>query len=394
MSNPILWAEIDLDAIAANFLELRRLTHPSAAIMAVVKANGYGHGAVQIASVALKHGARYLGVARTEEAVFLRKSRVAAPILVFGSTPKGAFHHLVHHDLTQSVWSYETCEALSEFAVACKKSVKVHIKIDTGMGRLGICAGVFPPYPPSRESMKTGLKEVESIFRLPGLIVEGIFTHFASADSPDKTYARLQFETFTRFIEALKDLQMEFPLRHAANSAALIGMPETHLDMVRPGIAIYGLPPSSSTDRSRITLSPAMTLKTRIIHLKHVPPGFNVSYGNTHQTGKSTLIATLPLGYADGYNRRLSSRGSVLIRGIRAPIIGRVCMDLSMCDVGHIPGVSPDDEVVVFGKQGNEAVSIDEIAGMLGTINYEIVTSISARVPRVYVRSDVSRTSI
>ncbi|MEW5909044.1 MAG: alanine racemase [Thermodesulfobacteriota bacterium] len=390
MQNPILWAEIDLDAISSNIRELRRMIRSETAMMAVVKADGYGHGAAEIAREALNTGARYLGVARTEEGVRLRKSGLSAPILVFGFTPKDSFHDLVRYDLTQSAWSYESCAGLSEFATLSGKPIKVHIKIDTGMGRLGICAGTFPPYPASLESMNEKRKELESIFRLPGLIREGIFTHFATADSPDKTYANAQFETFMEFLELLKRSQMEFSLRHAANSAALIEMPETHLDLVRPGISLYGLYPSPTTDRSRIKLYPAMTLKTRIIHLKEVSSGFKVSYGITCQTEKRTRIATLPLGYADGYDRGLSSRGYVLIRGVKAPIMGRVCMDLTMCDVGHIPGVSLNDEVVVFGRQGTEAVSIDRIAEMLDTINYEIVTSISVRVPRVYIRSNES----
>ena len=220
---------------------------------------------------------------------------------------------------------------------------------------------------------------------MKGLDLEGVFTHFASADSADKTYAEQQFAVYLDFLDHLKNAGLEIPVRHAANSGAIIDMPHTHLDMVRAGISLYGLYPSDEVDQGKITLAPAMSLKARIIHLKTVPAGFAVSYGMTHTTEKPTTIATIPVGYADGYNRRLSNRGCMLVNGVRAPIVGRVCMDLTMLDVGHISGVNLEDEVVIIGRQGTESVTADKIAGLLGTINYEVTSAITARVPRVYL---------
>jgi alanine racemase len=229
------------------------------------------------------------------------------------------------------------------------------------------------------------VEEVIQIKRLPGLHLEGVFTHFASSDSADKSYADEQFKRFTTFLDELKRAGIEFDVRHAANSGAIIDMPQTHLDMVRAGISLYGLHPSDEVDRNAVDLKPAMRIKARIVHLKAVPAGFAVSYGMTHRTTRSTVIATVPIGYADGYSRLLSNRGSMLVNGRRAPIVGRVCMDLTMIDVGHISGAALEDEVVILGRQGDEEISADEIAGLLNTINYEVVSSITARVPRIYL---------
>ena len=220
--------------------------------------------------------------------------------------------------------------------------------------------------------------------RLSGLEVEGIYTHFATADSSDKSYAIHQLELFVEFIERLRVAGLEFSVKHAANSAALIDMPESHFDMVRPGISIYGLYPSEEVNKARVKLKPAMALKTKVIHLKDVPAGFKVSYGSTYETEKSTTIATVPIGYADGLNRLLSSNGHMLVNGLKAPILGRVCMDLTMLDVGHIPGVTLEDEVVIFGRQKEATISVDETASNLNTINYEIVSTLTERVLRQY----------
>jgi alanine racemase len=385
LDHPITWAEVNLSAYAHNLRELRRVTRPPARLMAVVKANGYGHGSVEVAREALRSGAQYLAVARINEAIPLRKAGLEAPILIFGYSPPDLAPLLIDYELTQTVYSLSTASAISEQATRKGKKINVHLKVDSGMGRLGfLLASTNDTI--DDVAAQNSVRAIETITRLPGLTVEGIFTHFATADSADKSYADLQLDRFLDLLSRLQKAGLAPPVRHAANSGALIDMPDSHLDMVRPGIATYGLHPSDEVNKSRVDLKPVMSLKSRIIHLKRVPPGFNISYGITFQTKNHTTIATVPVGYADGFNRLLSSRGHMLVHGQRVPIVGRVCMDLTMLDVGEVSGVALEDEVVVFGDQGNEAVTADEIASCLDTINYEIVSTITARVPRVYLK--------
>ena len=384
MYSPLTWAEIDLNAYAHNIKELRRVTRPGARLMAVVKADGYGHGAVEVARTALQNGAESLGVARLHEAVELREAGLEAPILIFGYSSPDSAETLINYDLTQTVYSPATAEALSDQA-ARKGKIKIHIKVDSGMGRLGLLLDELAGGISDDRSTANTIDDIAAINGLANLETEGIFTHFATADSADKSYANKQLDRFTDFLNRLDRAGLSPPVRHAANSAAVIDMPDSHLDMVRPGIATYGLYPSDEVNHRRVHLKPAMTLKSSIIHLKKVPAGFNISYGITFQTRNPTTIATVPVGYADGLNRLLSSRGHMLVHGHRIPIVGRICMDLTMLDVGSLSGVAIEDEVVVFGPQGHEAVTADELASTLNTINYEIVTSITARVPRVYL---------
>ena len=383
---PLIWAQIDLDAISHNIRELRNITNKQSILMAVVKANGYGHGAVEVARIALENGAEALAVARIGEAIELRNAGLNSPILIFSYTPINDAQKLVHFDLTQTVYTYEAARAYSEIASGLGKDLKIHIKIDTGMGRLGMIPD-FQEIGTHDENLlyKDTQKDIEAIFKLPSLIVEGIFTHFSSADSEDKSFAQKQLDRFLGLLERLRLKGFEFPLCHAANSAAIIDIPSSHMDMVRPGISIYGLYPSSNVNKDKIHLKPAMTLKSKVIQKKDVPAGFNVSYGNTYQTNKPTTVATIPAGYADGFNRLFSSKGQMLVHGKRAPVIGRVCMDHTMLDVGHIPDVEVEDEVVIFGEQESQLLHIDEVAKRLSTINYEIVTTITNRVPRVYI---------
>ncbi|CAB1063309.1 Alanine racemase (EC [Olavius sp. associated proteobacterium Delta 1] len=384
MEKQLTWAEIDLSAYAHNIRELRRVTQPKARLMAVVKANGYGHGAVEVARTALQNGAEYLGVARIHEAVELRQAGLEAPILIFGYSSPDSAPTLIDNDLIQTVYSPTTAEALSEQAAHQGKIIKIHIKVDSGMGRLGLLLDE-PASGASHNTPAAGtVSQVEAISRLANLEVNGIFTHFATSDSADKSYATAQLERFMDFLNQLDSAGLRPPLNHAANSGAVIDLPDSHLDMVRPGIATYGLYPSEEVNQSNVKLKPVMTLKSRIIHLKKVPAGFHVSYGITYRTEKPTTIATVPIGYADGFNRLLSSRGHMLVHGKRVPIVGRVCMDLTMLDVGALKDVKIEDEVVVFGQQGDQALTADELASTLNTINYEIVTSITGRVPRVY----------
>lgn len=377
--NPLLRAEINLSAIGHNVRELRRITRPESRLMAVVKADAYGHGATEVARKALESGAECLGVARLDEGIQLRDAGFPdVPILIFGPTPPSLAEKILASDLTQTVCSHESAQVLSDIAVSRGKKIRVHFKTDTGMGRLGTVLDE------TTADYHRQVREVKAVASLPGLELEGIFTHFAAADSADKSFTRRQFGIFTEFLRQLQDAGVRIPLRHAANSGAIIDHPETHLDMVRAGISLYGLYPSDEVDKSRLTLQPAMSLKSGIIHLKKVPAGFKISYGMTYETQAPTTIATVAVGYADGFSRLLSSRGHMLVRGRKAPIVGRVCMDLTMLDVGHIPDVCPGDEVVIIGSQGDVSVTADEIAATVGTINYEIVSSITARAPRIY----------
>ena len=384
---PFLWSEVDLNAIASNLKEIRRITKPETRLMVVVKANAYGHGILEVAGEVIKNGANALGVARVQEGIVLRKAGFTIPILIFGFTPFSFAPDLIEFDLIQTVFSYNMALFFSRFATKQGKKITVHIKVDTGMGRLGLLAGSPSAYFHAKERSENVIHEIESIAGLSGLELEGIYTHFATADSPDKSYTKKQFEIFLDFLNRLRSKGIEIPVKHAANSAALMEMPETHLDMVRSGIMVYGLYPSEDVDRKRLEVKPAMALKARVIHLKKVPSGFKVSYGSTYETKKPTTIATVPIGYADGLNRLLSSRGNMLVGGRLAPIAGRVCMDNSMLDVGSVSGVELGDEVVIFGKQGDLSISVDEIASSINTINYEVLTSIPAGLPRRFVRN-------
>ena len=385
MDTSLVWAEVNLEAIAHNVNALRGITKDGCVLMAVVKANAYGHGAVKVAQQALKKGAERLGVARLQEGITLRKAGLACPILIFGYTPPELGEMLIKYRLTQTVYSLDTAEALAQTARSLGRPITIHVKVDTGMGRLGVLAGCLQADALVGGNTKEVVQEILSISRLPALETEGLYTHFASADSSDKSYTRQQFAAFLNILDALRTEGFDAPIRHAANSAALIDFPESHLDMVRPGIALYGLYPSADVQMNRVSLKPAMALKARIIHLKEVSAGFPISYGMTHVVERPTRIATVPVGYADGLGRVLSSRGHMLVRGRKAPIVGRVCMDLTMLDVGHIPDVQTGDEVVIFGEQGGAAIPVEEVASQQDTINYEVVSTLMERVPRIYV---------
>lgn len=379
-------ARIDLRALANNYRELRRITAPSARIMAVVKADAYGHGAIEVSRVALANGADYLAVARISEAVALREAGIAAPMLLFGFALPEYAAYLAANDIRASVDSLASAQRISDEARRCGVTVAVHIKFDTGMGRLGLLADALAPTGDVTAEISRAVQEVLEIARLPGVTVEGLYTHFANADARDRGHARMQFGLFMEILDELKRHGFDAPLRHAANSAAIIEMPETHLDMVRPGIAQYGLRPSAEVNLEGIDLRPVMTLTSTVINVKEVPAGFKISYGSTYETPAPSRIATIPIGYADGFDRLLSSKGMMLVHGVRAPIVGRVCMDLTMIDVGHVPDVAVGDEVVVFGRQGDQEISADEVAALVGTINYEIVSTLKSRVQRVYLR--------
>jgi len=378
----LLWAEVNTDAIAHNIRQLKARLAPDVNLMAVVKADGYGHGAVPCARTALANGASFLGVARIEEAITLRRAGIAAPILIFGYTPPYMTEILLTHQLHQTVYNLETVRAYSARADQQRKKLAVHVKIDTGMGRLGFPVSV-------QSSNNDELRQsIRAISALRGTHLTGLSTHFATADRPDKPMAREQLLKFKQITEERVVNRLNINYVHAANSAALITLPEAHFNMVRPGIAIYGLSPFDTVPSYGIKLRPAMTLKSRIVQLKTVSSGTPVSYGATWRAKKMTRIATIPIGYADGYRRNLSSVGKMLVKGQQAPVAGRVCMDFTMLDVGHIPDVQTGDEVVVFGKQHDAVLPANSLARQLGTINYEITAALTARIPKVYVQDN------
>ncbi len=366
-------AVVNLNSIAHNLQEVRRLIPDQTKIMAIVKANAYGHGSGPVARRALDAGADYLGVALLSEAVELREYGLKCPILILGYTPEAEYAVVINNNLTQTIYTYDQAELLSQAAKILKSSAKIHLKIDTGMGRIG--------FQPDKQAVEI----IKSIAQLPALEIEGVYTHLAKADARDKSYSHLQLMKFLWVCRAIEKAGIKVAIKHAANSAAIIDLPEAHLNMVRPGIILYGLYPSEDVDMARVDLHQAMSLKTRIVHLKKVREGTCIGYGCSYTTRKTAKIATLPLGYADGYCRLLSNQGVALVRGQRVPVVGRICMDQCMIDVSEVDGAAPGDEVVLFGNQGEGFITIDEIARQIGTINYEVVCMVSYRVPRKYI---------
>ena len=373
----LLRAEIDLGAVAHNCAALKGLLPRDTMLLVAVKANAYGHGAAAVARTALASGAGYLGVARPGEGIALRKAGIAAPILIFGYSPPEMAAELAHHQLEQCVYDLDSARQMAAALDGHTAALAVHLKVDTGMGRLGI---------PCPDSVATAdcVALAKALSQLPHLHLKGLFSHFATADSRDKRFAKHQFQQFQACAAALETDGLRPPLCHMANSGAIIDLPESHLDMVRAGISLYGLYPSDEVDREAIELKPALSLKARIIHVKAVPTGTPISYGCTWRAQRESTIATIPIGYADGYSRGLSNRGMMLVGGRRVPIVGRVCMDLTMVDVTEVPGVAIGDEAVVIGRQGTAEITADEVAAWLGTINYEVVASLTARVNRIY----------
>ncbi|NLZ53773.1 MAG: alanine racemase [Thermoanaerobacteraceae bacterium] len=368
------WAEINLDNLRHNIMEIKRITSSATRLCAIVKADGYGHGAVEVAREALACGVSYLGVAFLDEAVELRENGITSPILILGFTPENLFDRILEYNITQTVYNFNSAVTLSEYALKRNKKAKVHIKIDTGMSRIGFCP----------ETCTTA--EFKKLILLQGLEIEGIFTHFARADERDRSCTNGQFHIFTEVVNAIEESGYKIPIKHVANSAGILQYPETHLDMVRPGIILYGLYPSGEVTKNLISLKPVMSLKTRVSNVKVLPKGRAISYGGTFITQRQSVVATLPVGYADGYSRLLSSKAHVLIKGQTAPVVGRICMDQCMVDVTDVRGsVSIGDEAVLIGDDGNHRISAEEIAKLTGTINYEVVCGISKRVPRVYI---------
>lgn len=364
--------EIDLNNIGSNVEIIRSALTPETKYLAVIKANAYGHGAVKVADyLEQRKMADYFAVAIVEEGIQLRENGNKLPILVLGPSQPAYAHEIVQYDLTPAVFTTEMLLALDHAAKAAGKKCRFHFKIDSGMNRIGF------------KSHETFLNALETLKKCESLVFEGIFTHFAVAEIEDPSFTDQQIKTFLSYVELARTAGYS-PIVHCANSAGILMRPYSHYDMVRGGIAMYGYHPTGKF-MPESGLKPVLTFKTQIAYLKTILPGETVSYGRRFTAEKSTLVATLPVGYGDGYKRLLSGKASVLIHGKRAPLIGSICMDQCMCDVSDIPNVKIGDEVVLIGQQGEEAVSADELADLVGTISYEILLSISERVPRIYV---------
>ncbi|MGO4271321.1 alanine racemase, partial [Paenibacillus sp. TAF58] len=371
------WVEISLDALRSNIEGFQKVLPAGMKQMAVVKADAYGHGAVEVSKEVLAAGVDYLGVAFFDEALELRNAGITAPILVLGYTPPEGVDRARELDVTIAVYSRDVLEKLCVQGQmkdgALQKKLKIHIKLDTGMGRLGL------------HTEEDAIPFIEQALTLPNVEVEGLFTHYANADEVDKSYTMEQYRRFERIVSYFTDKGVAFPYIHAGNSAAAIDLPGLTYSMVRLGISMYGLYPSEDVDQTKIELKPVLSLKTGIVHLKTLPPGSGVSYGTIYHTKGDEQIGTLPIGYADGYSRMLSCKAEVLVRGKRVPIVGKICMDQCMINVSDVPDVQSLDEVVVIGEQGGERITVEDVAHQLGTVNYEIICMISHRVARVYV---------
>ena len=369
-----VYATVNLDAVADNMKEMAGNLPSGTGMIGVVKADGYGHGSVPVA-MAVDPYVRGFAVATVEEGVILRRHGIGKMILVLGVTHPDQYGELIRYQIRPTVFTLRQAERLSE--LACREGVraKLHLAVDTGMSRIGM------------EPDEASAEMVLSMSRLPGIEIEGMFTHFARADERDKESARAQLAAYLNFSELLKSRGIEIPLKHCSNSAGIVeGLPSNSLDLVRAGISIYGLYPSDEVDRETVHLTPVMELKSRISYIKTIRPGTPVSYGGTFVARRPTRIATIPVGYGDGYPRSLSSRGSVLIRGRRAPILGRVCMDQFMVDVTDIPEAEEEDEVTLIGRDGGDQISVEELARLGGGFHYELICELGKRVPRVYLR--------
>lgn len=369
------WAEINLDALEHNMRRIREITNPNAQIMAVVKADAYGHGVSECAELLLENGADRLGVATLNEAIELRRLFYDVSILILGSSLESETDELVKNDITPNIYITDFANALSASAVKLKKSVKVHIKLDTGMSRIG-----FPIHDGDNSAV---IDEIIAISKLPMLEIEGIFSHFATSDESGREYTDLQFKRFMSVCDELEKRGLKIPIKHICNSAGIMMYPEYHLDMVRPGIILYGMYPSNDVDKTKLDLKYVMSLKSIITYVKEIESGRGVSYGKEYIADGEARIATVPIGYADGYLRSLANQAKIAVGEKLFPIAGRICMDQCMIDVSGVNNINRGDEALIFG---DGAVTVDDIAKWLGTINYEVTCMLGHRVPRKYKR--------
>lgn len=369
-----VWAEIDLDILANNMRNIKKLAG-NKEVMAVVKADAYGHGALDVAPCLLENGASRLAVAMLTEAVELRNNNITAPIMILGYTPLYLGEELINYDIEQTIYDLDYAKELSSLALSLNKKAKVHIALDTGMGRIGFL--------PTDESFKA----ICEICTLDGLDVIGIFTHFSSSDEKDKDYTQYQFNQIYDFINKLEDAGVNIPLKHASNSAAIIDLPNTYLDAVRAGIILYGYYPSNEVQKENLSIKPALTLKARIAHVKELESGMYISYNRTFKTSRKSKIATIPIGYADGYIRTLKHEAKVIVNGQLAPIVGNICMDQFMIDVTDIDDVKSGDEVILLGESNGIKFNADDLAKCMNSINYEVLCLLKKRVPRAYIKN-------
>lgn len=367
-----VWAEIDLKNIEHNITVVKEKVG-ACEIIGVVKADGYGHGALETAQVLINNGVSSLGVGTLSEAIILREAGITCPIIILGLTPWAYHSELIEYDLTPVLASYTDTRVLSTLAVKAKKTMEVLLAVETGMGRIG-----FMP-------TEGSITEITGIHRLPNIKIKGLFSHFAIADENNKSYSHWQLNNFENFYKRLEKVGVPINYRTIANSSAILKLPESYYEAVRPGILLYGYYPSDLIDKNTLEIKPAMTLKANIVFIKRVPPGYSISYGRKFTTERESIIATLPIGYADGYPRALSGKGRVIVKGQYAPIVGAICMDQCMIDVTDIPGVRKYEEVILMGSQSDKTITADEIAEKTGTVKYEIICRIGQRVPRVYI---------
>ncbi len=369
-----VWAEINLDSLRHNIDAIREIVPANSMIMAVVKANAYGHGSVESSRVFLENGADSLAVATISEAIELRRAGITAPILILGYTSPEQVESIIKWSITPTVYTIEYAENLSNFADRIGVTADIHIKIDSGLGRIG--------FQPDKQS----LDAIGEIKRMPNINVEGIFTHFALADSKNKRYTVKQFNVFENFLDRLTERGVSIPIKHASNSAAIMDLPEYSLDLVRPGCILYGIYPSGDAQREKLELKPVMTFKTRITHVKTVPPSTGISYGLTYTTKSESLIGSLSVGYADGYSRALSNKAEVWVEGRRVPVVGRICMDQTMVDLTGLQKPVKGSTVTLFGDGLLGEPMVEDVARWMGSIADEVVSGVSRRVPRVFTR--------
>ena len=376
-----LWAEINLDNIAHNISNIKKSLNNNTKLLIVIKADAYGHGYKEIARTALENGADFFGVALADEAMQLRQNGFSTPILILGPVDDDEFEDAVKNDISLTVFDRGIAEKISQSAKKVGKKAKIHIKIDTGMSRVG-----YVTTDDSNDSYETIVNEICAISELENIELEGIFTHFAKSDIPEDDFTHMQFKRFITICDMAEKAGVNISIRHCANSGCIVNFPQYHLDMVRSGIITYGCAPSDESNVKSLDLKPAMQLKSKVTDIKKIGAGIGVSYGCTYETETLTDIATFGIGYADGYFRNLSNKAKVIIGGNIANVVGRVCMDQTMADVTGVKNIKIGDEVILFGTDGNNTITVDSVAKWAGTINYEVLSVVGKRVPRVYIK--------
>ena len=374
------WAEINLDTIAHNISNIRKRVASPTKLLVVIKADGYGHGYKEVAKIAVENGADFFGVASADESMQLRRNGFTTPILILGPVDDDEFEDVIDSGVSMTVFDKDTAEKISCVATNLGKEAKIHIKIDTGMSRIGYVAT------DDSQSWNDISDEIIKISQLPNILVEGIFTHFAKADTPQSDFTSVQFKRFVSLCEELEKRGLHIPIRHCCNSGGIVNFPQYHLDMVRSGIITYGYMPSEDTDLTSFDLKPSMQLKSKVTDVKRIGAGIGVGYGGTYETEKPIDVATFGIGYADGYFRSLSNKAQVIVGGKKVNIIGRVCMDQTLADVTEIKNIKIGDDDILFGADGNNTITVDSVATLAGTINYEVLSVVGKRVPRVYIK--------